>query len=406
MQAKINNFSVEKAVPYVAFLCGLFVLLPFKLKPVTVIVFFIFCLFSVFRKNTKTQFEFKTSLIISTFFIVYALSLFFSENIQKGITILVRCIPIILIPLGYSFLSSQVRTLFNQVFRKTFIIAASVYAILIFIYLKQLGYFAQKHDLYYCYSYITYEFWGINEHPIYISIYFSIALFFIMMEGFKNKILNFTLFVVLIFGLLILARKGVIISFCILSVVLLFLKQDKRQSKKLVFVFIGLMLLSLSVTEIRNRFLEIFDTQNIVNSKETSSGIRYILWNTSTTVIQESNYLGYGVGDAQAALSKQLAIDGFEVLAKENYNAHNQLMQIGLAAGIAGIVLYVLSLFYFIRRFIKRKNAEAVVLFLFFLFVFMFESVLERQNGILIYSWITAMFIYTSEFDTSTKNEV
>ncbi len=225
------------------------------------------------------------------------------------------------------------------------------------------------------------------------------------MDGFKNKILNFILFVVLIFGLLILARKGVIISFCILSVVLLFLKQDIRQSKKLVFVFIGLMLLSLSVVEIRNRFLEIFDTQNIVNSKETSSGIRYILWNTSTKVIQKSNYLGYGVGDVQTVLSKQLAVDGYDVLAKENYNAHNQLIQIGLAAGLVGIVSYLLSFLYFIGKFIKRKNAEAVVLFFFFLCVFMFESVLERQNGILIYSWITAMFIYTSEFDTSTKNE-
>jgi O-antigen ligase len=225
------------------------------------------------------------------------------------------------------------------------------------------------------------------------------------MESFKNKILNFTLFTVLIFGLLILARKGIIISFCILSVVLLFLKQDKNQSKKLVFVFIGLMLLSLSITEIRNRFLEIFDTQNIVNSKETSSGIRYILWNTSSKVIQKSNYMGYGVGDVQTVLSKQLAVDGYDILAKENYNAHNQLIQIGLAAGLAGVVLYVLSLFYFIRKFIKRKNAEAVVLFLFFIFAFLFESVLERQNGILIYSWITAMYIYTSEFDKSTKNE-
>lgn len=406
MLTKINNLSVKKAVPYVAFLCGLFVLLPFKLKPVTVVIFFILCLFSVFNKNNKVQFQFKTTLIIGTFFIVYALSLIFTENIQKGFTILVRCIPIILVPLGYSFLSSQVRTLFNQIFCKTFIVAASIYVILIFIYLKELGYFSDKHDLYYCYSYITYEFWGINEHPIYISICLSIALFFVMMKGFKNKMLNFILFLVLIFGLLILARKGVIISFCILSILLLFLKQDKNQSKKLVVVFIVLMLLSLSVTEIRNRFLEIFDIQNIVNNKETSSGIRYILWNTSTKVIQESNYLGYGVGDAQAALSKQLAIDGYEVLAKENYNAHNQLIQIGLATGVTGILLYVASLLYFIRKFIQRKNEEAVVLFLFFLFVFMFESVLERQNGILLYSWITAMFIYTSEFDKSIKNEV
>ncbi len=406
VKTKINDFSVEKAVPYVAFFCGLFVLLPFKVKPITVMVFFLLGLFSIFKYRISAKIEMKTVFIFSIFFIVYALSLFFSENIQKGFTILVRCIPILIIPLGYSFLTLETRVKFNQVFRKTFIIAASIYSILIFIYLFQLGYFSQKHDLYYCYSYITYEFWGMNEHPIYISIFFSVALFFILIEGFKNKIFNFILFLVLISGLLILARKGVVVSFCILSGILLFLKRDKKQIAKLVFVFISLMVLSLSITEIRNRFSEIFDINSIVNNKETSSGIRYILWNTGAKVIQKSDYLGYGIGDAQAVLSTQLAADGYAVLSEENYNAHNQFLQIGLAIGIVGICLYLFSLLYFIRVFIKRKNAEGVVFLLFFIFVFLFESVLERQNGIIIYSFTSCMFIYASEFDKNRKNEI
>ncbi|WP_175455462.1 O-antigen ligase family protein [Flavobacterium omnivorum] len=207
------------------------------------------------------------------------------------------------------------------------------------------------------------------------------------------------MFLILIFGLLILARKGVIVSFFILSGILLFLKNDKKQTAKLVFVFIGLFLVSLCVTEIRSRFLELFDTSKVVNNKETSSGIRYILWNTSEKVIKNSNYLGYGVGDAQEVLSKKLALDGYAVLSKENYNAHNQYLQIGLATGVIGILLYLFSVAYLFRNFMKRKNAEAIVFLLFFIFVFLFESVLERQNGIIIYSFITSMFIYTSEFD-------
>ena len=406
VKTKINDFSVEKAVPYVAFFCGLFVLLPFKVKPITVIVFFLLGLFSIFKYRIRAKIEMKTVFIFSIFFIVYALSLFFSENIQKGFTILVRCIPILIIPLGYSFLTFETRVKFNQVFRKTFIIAASIYSILIFIYLFQLGYFSQKHDLYYCYSYITFEFWGMNEHPIYISIFFSVALFFILIEGFKNKIFNFILFLVLISGLLILARKGVVVSFCILSGILLFLKRDKKQIAKLVFVFMSLMVLSLSIAEIRNRFWEIFDTSSIVNNKETSSGIRYILWNTSAKVIQISDYLGYGIGDAQAVLSTQLAADGYAVLSEENYNAHNQFLQIGLTTGIVGICLYLFSLLYFIRIFIKRKNAEGAVFLMFFIVVFLFESVLERQNGIIIYSFTSCMFIYASEFDKNLKNEI
>lgn len=399
MSMKIKDFTLEKVGPYVAFFCGLFVLLPFKLKPLTVFVFFAWSLFSLFKNRKNIKIEIKTLIISSIFFIGYAVSLLFSENIQRGFTILIRCIPIVLIPLGYSFLTLETKIIFNKIFRKTVIVAASIYSSLLFIYLFQLGYFSQKLDLYTYYSYITYEFWGLNEHPIYSSIFFSIALFFILIEGFKNKILNFILFLILIFGLLILARKGVIASFFILSGILLFLKNDKKQTAKLVFVFIGLFLVSLCVTEIRSRFLELFDTSKVVNNKETSSGIRYILWNTSEKVIKNSNYLGYGVGDAQEVLSKQLALDGYAVLSKENYNAHNQYLQIGLATGVVGILLYLFSVAYLFRNFMKRKNAEAIVFLLFFIFVFLFESVLERQNGIIIYSFITSMFIYTSEFD-------
>ena len=399
-------FTFEKSVSYVAFVCGLFVLLPFKIKPITVFIFFVLSLFSIVKNRNNLRIRIKTLVIYNFLFLGYAFSLLFSENIQRGFTIMGRCLPMLFIPLAYSFLTSEKRVQFNQIFRKTFIVAASIYSVLIFIYLFQLGYFSQKHDLYYCYSYITNEFWGLNEHPIYISICFSIALFFILIEGFKSKIVNFILFILLIIGLLILARKGVIVSFFIFSSIFLLIKKDIKQIVILLIAFTSFFILSLSVTEIRNRFLEIFDADKIVNNKETSSGIRYILWNTSNKLMEKSNYLGYGIGDVQEVLSKQLALDGFTVLAKENYNAHNQFLQTGLATGIMGVSLFLFSFLCFILTFIKRKNPEAIVLFLFFLSVFLFESVLERQNGIIIYSFLTCMFIYSSEFDKNPKNAI
>lgn len=405
LNTKNRYFTFEKATTGVAFFCGLFILLPFKIKPFTVLLFFILSLFSVINSKSRVKIETKTLVIYWLFFIGYAISLLFSENIQRALLILVRCVPLLIIPVAYSFLTFETKKQFNQLFRKTFIVATSLYSILIFIYLFQLGYFSHKHDLYYCYSYITYEFWGLNEHPIYLSVYFSISLFFILMEGFKSKIANFVLFLLLIFGLLILARKGAILSFIVLSSILLFLKKERHQNYKLLFVFISLFVLSLSLPEIRNRFLELFDTNKIVNNQETSSGIRYILWETSTKLIQKSNYLGYGIGDVQEVLSKQLATDGFTVLARDYYNAHNQFLQIGLATGVIGICLFLFSLFYFIRNFIRRKNDVAIVFFIFFISVFLFESFLERQNGTIIYSFITCMFIYSSEFDKTQQNE-
>jgi O-antigen ligase len=402
MKSVLKDVTLKNLTPYVAFFCGLYVLLPFKIKPITVFVFFIWSLVYIRKNKIKQKFNLKILALASTFFLIYAVSLLFSENVQKAITVLVRCIPIVVIPLAYFLLTHEARIQFNQIFKKTFIIAASVYSCLVFFYLFQLGYFSQKHDLFYCYSYITHEFWGFNEHPIYLSLFFAVALFFLLMEGFKSKIANAILFIILICGLLILARKGVIAAFFVLAGVFVVCTRDRKQTLKLVFIFSTLFLLSLCVAEIRGRFLEVFDSSKVINNKETSSGIRYILWNTSQKAIENSNYLGVGVGDVQKVLSHELATAGYTVLAKENYNSHNQYLQIGLATGIFGIVLYVLSLVYILLDFIKKQNIEAVILLLFFMLTFLFESVLERQNGIILYSFVIGMQLYTSKYKKST----
>ena len=399
------NIFMGKATNFVAFFCGLFVLLPFKLKPYTVFAFVLLALFSKIKFKNRLKCDWKSILIYNFFTISSALSLFYSNDLHRGFTILGRYVPLLLIPIAYSFLSNYTKQKFNQVFIKTFILASCLYCVLIFIYLFKLGYFSNQHDLSYCYSYITFEFYGINEHPIYISVYFSIALLLLLIKGFENRIVNVTLFLMLISGLFILSRKGPIISFFIVSFILLLLKKERLQLYKLILVFIGVFSVSLFIPEIKNRFLEVLDTNKVSNNSETSTGIRKILWESSWELIQKSDYLGYGIGDVQEVLSKQLAEDGFIILAKENYNAHNEYLQIGLSIGFLGFLLFLFSLLFFVISFIKKRNSGGIVFFLFFIFVFFFESFLERQNGIIIYSFITCMFIFSSDFAKNLPDE-
>lgn len=399
------NVFMEKAANLTAFFCGLFVLLPFKFKPYTVFAFVLLALFSKIKFKSDLKTDWKSILIYNFFAISCALSLLYTTNLHRGFTILGRYVPLLLIPIAYSFLPNSIKQKFNQVFIKTFILASCLYSVLIFIYLFKLGYFRNEHDLSYCYSYITFEFYGINEHPIYISVYFSIALLLLLISSFSNRIINVILFLLLISGLLILSRKGPIISFFIVSFILLLLKKDKRQLYRLILVFVGVISISLFVPEIKNRFLEVLDTNKVSNNSETSTGIRKILWERSWKLIQESDYLGYGIGDVQEVLSKQLAEDGFTVLAKENYNSHNEYLQMGLAVGVFGFLSFLVSFFFFLFSFIKKGNTSGIVFLLFFIFVFFFESFLERQNGIIIYSFITCMFIFSSDFAKNLQDE-
>ncbi|MBW4358927.1 O-antigen ligase family protein [Flavobacterium taihuense] len=399
------NVFMDKAANLVAFFCGLFVLLPFKLKPYTVFAFVLLALFSKIKFKNRLKCDWKSILIYNFFTICCALSLFYSNDLHRGFTILGRYVPLLLIPIAFSFLSSDTKEKFNQIFIKTFILASCLYSVLIFIYLFKLGYFSNEHDLSYCYSYITFEFYGINEHPIYISVYFSIALLLLLIKGFENRIINVILFLLLISGLFILSRKGPIISFFIVSFLLLILKKERLQLYKLIVVFIGVFSVSLFIPEIKNRFLEVLDTNKVLNNSETSTGIRKILWKNSWELIQKSDYLGYGIGDVQEVLRKQLAENGFIILSKENYNAHNEYLQMGLAIGFLGFLLFLSSFFFFLFSFIKKRNSSGIVVFLFFSLVFLFESFLERQNGIIIYSFITCMFIFSSDFAKNLRDE-
>lgn len=110
-------------------------------------------------------------------------------------------------------------------FKKYFVISLFCFSICIFIYLFSLGTFTGESSLNYGYSYITNEFYGINDHPIYLSTYISVGLLFMFEEKRKTNFIHIIIYLVILFGLLILSRKGSIISFlCAFS----FLIRDKK----------------------------------------------------------------------------------------------------------------------------------------------------------------------------------
>lgn len=379
-----------------AILFGLFVLIPFKFKPYLAVLVFILSGLSFFYNNNNNKFHFKRGLLISILFVIAFLSLLYTNNLNEGWKIIGRMIPLLL-PMAVCLLTDYDRERFFNFFKKSFVVACSIYTVLIFIYLNQLGCFSGDSSLNYAYSYIMYEFWGINDHPIYISSYFAIALFFLLYSNVTSKTISYILFLVIFAGLLILSRKGSIIAFLVCTTIFFLSQKMKGYWLKgiliIMFVFIGMIF----IPEIKNRFFELLSVDRIVENTETSTGIRYIIWKSSIQLVENAAFFGYGIGDVQDVLNESYIAQGYKKLAVDTYNAHNQYIQIALTAGLTGLLIFLASNIILYRQFIKSKNSQGLLVLTFFLMVFLTESYLERQNGIIMYSFIMSMYIFKED---------
>jgi len=380
---------------YIGILFGAIILLPFKLKPILVFLFCVFSFFLFFKKEEKenSKLIFKKIFILNLVLVAYILSLFYSSNLSRAFDYLIRSLPFLILPLSFSILSNENKKIFAHWFLMTYIITNAIYVILMIIYILHLGYLSSSNDLYYYYSYITYEFYSLSDHPIYLSTQFALAIFFLINSKFI-KVIKIGLFVILITGIFFLSRKGVIFSFVI---VLSFYLFQILKSKKIFLIVFGFIFLgfisSMFVPEIRMRYEEIFEKKVIYN-EETSTGIRTILWKNSLELIQKKLFLGYGIGDSQDVLSKKVEENGFFKIAKKKSNCHNQYLQFLLSIGVIGLFFFFITISYYFIQFKKRGDLRATMILIFFLLLFTTESFLDRQNGIIIFTTFMSILIF------------
>lgn len=395
----------KKLHQYVAIALGLIILVPFKLKPIIIFLFLCYSIFQFFNfKENKINKKTLVSLIaLSLVLISYLFSFVYSLNLLRATNYFIRSIPLFLIPLSFSLLKENIREEIIKLFLKTFIISNAIYVILMFAYIIDLGYLTKSIDLYYFYSYITYEFFEIGDHPIYLSVQFALSILFLIKFNI-NKKLKFLLFFILTIGLFFLSRKGVIFSFIIMLSIYLF---NIINNRKRLMIYLSLIILcfcsSLFVPQIRARYVEIYEKQE--NNNQTSTGIRLLLWENSIELIKNNLVLGYGIGDAQEVLTQQMHTKGHLEIAAKKSNCHNQYLQFLLSVGVIGLGLFIITLIYCFIQFRKNHNLLGVVVLLFFVLLFTTESFLDRQNGIIIFSMFMSILIIGNNNFNLQKNE-
>lgn len=266
----------------------------------------------------------------------------------------------------------------------------------------------------------------LGLHPTYVAIYYSTAILFLVyskQRGYWNLpwlliaalIGLFSLFIfaagsfagILFLGILVAAGIGYLIkrylnlwSFLIYLISVPFLIYASLTFiKSLAYDLEVLGQVKDELAEGKKSFLE--------KNKTQTSGTRerIMLWYISSEIISE-NPFGVGTGDIDYFLQAKCEKYDLKLLKDQNLNPHNQYLQIGIDLGVAGMIYLLGILIWLFIQGIRSSNWMLSLTVLSLGFNALFESVLQRQSGIVFYTLILTLLLLVTNSKSKDKEIV
>ena len=266
------------------FIFGFFPIIPNRLKGFSVF-FLLLTSFFIYTKQKNKTFPIKKVLQFSSIYLILIISLINTIDFSGIDKLLSTRLSLLIVPISFGFFYSteeKVRSTFLLKYTKLLLIITTFYSLWILIFLYQLGVFSEKMSMYDAIAYITNEMWLINQHPIYASIFISISIllsvyFWLISKNRTFIFITLPFLLINLFTLILLERKGVLLSFVISFVILIIKFLKKNTSKRIVIgvVVSGIIFASFFVIP-SNRFKELFKIDNYIGSlKDNSTSLRF-----------------------------------------------------------------------------------------------------------------------------------
>lgn len=398
----LKNNIVRTFFVLAIFLFSFSLLLPFNLRNIPT---FIFAFITVLLISSFKDFNvFKSKLLVvnTLFFFVMLISLSFSSDLEFGLTRMLVFVPLLVMPISFCMVKAKLISISEKqirLFYLSFFVVTILFLLGIFVHNYINGYLTRSIFIHYP-TRMDIGYGKYSMHPIYMSLYVSIAIIFsvpLMEQTQKRKhqalIVISALFLALV--LLMLARKGpIIVTFLIFT---FYSFKKRRYIKYNLLLGLGLLLSLLivyNVEPLRERFLElwgaIFNSNNILFG---STSMRMYIFECAIENIIQQPLFGYGIGDVKTALA-HCYLENNNIFKGEYYNSHNQYLSSWLASGFFGIFSLILLLFFNLKNAMVNKNFVSSSIIILFIIVMFTENVLERQDGVMLFSFFINFFAF------------
>ena len=384
---KIPTSSFEQGHTILLALFGL--LMPFSrilnINSVLLALLFLASIFIKYQSKNKQLSKQKDNQLWSLvlFFVVVGLSLFWTKELNTGLSVTSRIIPIILFAVSLLLIEEISKDSVKIILK--YFITGSLIAVLYCFLVAFITFNKNPLPLTEGFTYFTE---ALEFHPSYFGVYTIFAFCaYIGLYDFntiKKKISIGLIWLLLFVFLFFLRSRAPIIIFFFITLLIAFKNINKVASIILVFVLTILVILN---------YHEILAT--ISNGRDLGMTIneRLNIWMNSLYVIKENLVLGVGIGDFQTVLDKQYFLSGFEKGIDHRYNNHNQFLQTFVSNGLIGL-LSLLSIFLLLFQKAIKSQYELIYYFLTCtIILMMFDSVLILQHGVYFFAFFASILL-------------
>ncbi len=246
--------------------------------------------------------------------------------------------------------------------------------------------------------------------PVYVSLMINIVSIWIICELISewNSLLPsrkiFYLSLIAYFGVItfLLASKlhGVIFITIVMIGVVLIYRRHVVSWKASVLIVTLLVAIGFSIfkSEIKDRYAHInnyalprFDAPDEEFNELT---LRLTIFKCATYIIKENLVFGTGVGDIMAELESVYRNVDFKFGYNNSYDPHNEYLRVCLSVGVVGLTLFLATLITVLIMALRSGDWLVVGFMIVFCASFLFESVLNRHNGIMIYAFFNSVLIF------------
>jgi O-antigen ligase len=336
------------------------------------------------------------------YYLVLIAGISYSINPHEGWLDITLKITLLLWPLG----AATWRELFQTYANKILVVFALVTSLsaLVLIIIALVNWQASGEEIDQLYKFTSAWQWIPNH---YIALYASFSLIVLFHVAVSKKLPLWICAVstaILLMLMLLTSVRIQFIAFPLAFITYLMMATKKRHAitkwaaTGLVLLFVAAFVFPSSRTRIMETVDEIRSVKHMVNNKQTNH--RIFLWRYGAEVIEENFWMGAGTGAADVFLNEKLEDcnapfwNGHRTytLREKNYNYHNAFLQHFAAHGVIGFLLFVLMfigpLVYFRGNLQPMAAAFLVLTFI----SFTTESMLERQAGVLFFSFFYALF--------------
>ena len=357
----------------------------------------------------KRKLHFNPNLTIYTMIMlygVYVISLFVFGGWESGPKLLEYKLSFLIFPLILSF---SPRNLGTVSIMKGHIIGCLMLIVIGFYH--GLSCSAEFGDSLRCFS--TTHFSQIH-HPSYFSVFLILSSVILIFDSknqiFKNEVIKWG---VLMITILVQWNLGSLSGFvtmgvlCILLPGVYFIKTRKGKPLMLTMILTSIItvLFIFNSDEIKKDFENAFDNvQSYFNNPKEfvtyksyipkGNESRLILWYAAFQICKD-NPQGVGIGNLDAAMEKELIALGHEKFAAKADNPHNQFLQVTANLGVFGLCIFLFLISYLLYKSIKYENYILFSLMVSLCIFCMFESMLQRQSGIVFFGlWIPLFSLF------------